>query len=307
MTPDRVDLFEADIADSPAALGRLLDAWQPVDLGPTGRVAFVGLGSSRFAAEVVTPHMRARGWSAWVEIAGAEPPTLPADDLTLVAISASGGTPEVIAAARRHRGHGRVVAVTNRPDSALAASADHLVALDAGEESAGIACHTFRATIAVLALASGVASVDDLRQAVERMSAVLADRPRWAPPLVEGLDGASAIDVLADGPLLGVADQAALMLREAPRLPAHAASTVDWLHTGVYLAWPGHRLVLYPGSAADDEVVATAARRGVTLLTVDPGVGADDPIVRAIVDSVVMECVAADLWRRATAYETGSG
>ena len=105
--------------------------------------------------------------------------------------------------------------------------------------------------------------------------------------------------------MLGVAEQAALMLREAPRLPAHAATTADWLHTGVYLAWPGHRLVLYPGSAADEEVGATAERRGVSLAAIAPG--ADDPIVRAIVDSVVMECVAADLWRRTSVYETAPG
>jgi hypothetical protein len=70
--PDRVDLFDADIADSPAALSRLLDAWQPTDLGTQGRVVFAGLGSSRFAADVVVPHMRATGWSAWIELAGDE-------------------------------------------------------------------------------------------------------------------------------------------------------------------------------------------------------------------------------------------
>ena len=55
MTADRVDLFEADIAESPEALTRLLDAWQPVDLGADGRFVFTGLGSSRFAADVVAP------------------------------------------------------------------------------------------------------------------------------------------------------------------------------------------------------------------------------------------------------------
>ena len=37
------------------------------------------------------------------------------------------------------------------------------------------------------------------------------------------------------------------MLREAPRLPAHAYETGDWLHTGVYLALPGHRVAAVPG------------------------------------------------------------
>ncbi len=301
MTPDRVDLFEADIAQSPDALARLLDAWQPVDFGADGRVVFAGLGSSRFAGDVVAPLLRASGRSAWVEIAGDDPSTLPATDVTLIAISASGNTPEVIEAARRHHGRSRVLAVTNRPDSELAAAADHIVALGAGDEAAGIACRTFRATIAVLALATRTASVEDLRAAVGGLSARLGERPVWAPPLVEGLDGAEGIDVLAAGPMLGVAEQAALMLREAPRLPARAVSTTDWLHTGVYLARSGHRLALFPGARADAGVETVAARRGTTFVTIPTGHG--DAVVRAIVDSIVMECVAADLWDRTDAHD----
>jgi fructoselysine-6-P-deglycase FrlB-like protein len=301
VTPDRVDLFEADIAESPDALARLLDAWQPTDPGADGRVVFTGLGSSRFAADVVAPLLRSSGRSAWVEIAGDDPSTLPAADVTLIAISASGSTPEVIEAARRHHGRSRVLAVTNRPDSELAGAADHVVALSAGDEAAGIACRTFRATIAVLALATGTSSVDDLRPAVEGLKARLGERPTWAPVLVEGLDGADGIDVLAAGSMLGVAEQAALMLREAPRLPAKAVSTTDWLHTGVYLARPGHRLALFLGAPADAEIDTVAARRGTTLVTVPAG--HHDPVVRAIVDSIVMECVAADLWERTAADE----
>jgi fructoselysine-6-P-deglycase FrlB-like protein len=245
--------------------------------------------------------MRARGWSAWAELAGDETSTLPAEDVTLVAISASGATPEVIRAAERHKGRSRVVAVTNGPDSRLAAAADHVVALDAGHETAGIACRSFRATIAVLALASGTRSVDELRPAVDGLSATLDQRPSWTPPLVDALDGAVGIDVLAAGSLLGVAEQAALMLREAPRLSAHAVSTHDWLHTGVYLAWPGHRLVLFPGTHVDAEIEMVAARRGTTRVAVVPG--HQDPVIRAIVDSVVMDCVAAELWRRTGAHD----
>ena len=74
--------------------------------------------------------------------------------------------------------------------------------------------------------------------------------------------GPRAIDVLADARILGLAEQAALMLREAPRLPATAHDTGDWLHTAVYLALPGHRALLFPGAAADAEVIATIERRG---------------------------------------------
>ena len=39
--------------------------------------------------------------------------------------------------------------------------------------------------------------------------------------------------------------------------------TADWLHVGVYLAWPGHVVLRIPGSAADAEVERTLDARGV--------------------------------------------
>lgn len=301
MTPpaDRVAAFAADVEAGPEALDRLLDAWRPVDLAGRARLAFTGLGSSRYAALIAATALRAAGVSAWAEHATASTPTAPADDLAVFAISASGRTPEVVAAAERHRGRSRVIAMTNDPSSALAAAADDVVALGAGVETSGIACRTFRATLAALALATGLATPDDLRPAVPALAARLASADDWAPPVVAALDGAPSIDVLADGSLLGLAEQAALMLREAPRLPAHAWESGDWLHVGVYLALPRHRALLYPGSPADAEVAATIERRGGAVAHVEPGPAA--PIERALVDSVVAEVVAARLWDLASA------
>jgi fructoselysine-6-P-deglycase FrlB-like protein len=301
VSADRVAQFEADIAGSPAALARLLDGWGPVRSAPSGRIAMVGLGSSRYAADVIAPAARAAGRTAWVETAGPGATTTPADDLTVIAISASGTTREVIEVADRHRGRSRVIAVTNRPATDLARSADEVVVLEAGEEAAGIACRSFRATVAALALLTGVSTVDHVRPAVDRLAARLDGSERWLAPIVETIDGANSIDVLADGPLFGVAEQGALMLREAPRLPAYASSTGDWLHTGVYLTWSGHRLVLFPGSPADEEIIDTVARRGAGLATVPDE--DQDPLVRAIVDSVVLERAAAGLWRRTSAID----
>ena len=298
MTADRIEQFEADIAASPAALARLLDGWRPVRVGPSQRIVFVGLGSSRFAAEGLAPLLRARGRSASVDVAGAESGTMPAGDVTLIAISASGGSREVVDAAARHRGRGPVIAVTNRADSRLGAAADELIVLEAGEETSGIACRTFRATIAALALLTGLTSVDGLRPVVDRLAARLDGRRAWLDPLVSALDGAPAIDVLGDGPMVGAAEQAALMLREGPRLPAHAWHTVEWLHTAVYLAWPGHRVVLYPGSVADADVEEAVTRRSGVLLRMTTTDG--DPVTRAILDSTLMEMVGLELWRRAT-------
>lgn len=297
--PDRVTQFEADIAASPDALARLLDRWSPVDLDHRSRFMFCGLGSSRYAALIVAAALRARGTAAWAEYASSATPAAPSADLVAVAISASGRTREVIDAAERHRGTSLVVAVTNDPGSRLASVADVVVPLEAGEETGGIACRTFRATIAALALLSGVAVPGALRPTIDDLGARFATADAWRAPLADALDGAPSIDVLADASLLGLAEQAALMLREAPRLPARGYDTGDWLHTGVYLALPGHRALLFAGSTSDAEAVATIERRGGRVVQAAPTAG--NPVVRAIAESIVAELVAAELWRRTDA------
>jgi fructoselysine-6-P-deglycase FrlB-like protein len=217
----------------------------------------------------------------------------------LVAVSASGRTAEVIASARRHRGRSVVVAVTNDPGSELASVADHVLSLHAGTEAAGIATRTFRATVAALAMLAGRTPAS-LTSTVGELRNLIEGRERWLPDMAEAIDGASAIDVLADASILGLADQAALMLREAPRLPATAHDTGDWLHTAVYLALPGHQALLFPGAAADAEVVDTVERRGGHVHTV-PGDADPDAFRRAIAGSVVAELLAAELWRRTSA------
>jgi len=306
MVEDRVEAFRADITASPAALARLLDA-PPIRLDGDQRICLTGLGSSRFAADVVAGSWRAQGRTAWSELASGAARTRPAPDLTLIAISASGGTPEVIEAAQRHKGVSRVIAVTARAESAIAQAADEVVLLHAGPELSGIACRTFRGTLAALAMLGGT-HPDALAPIPDALSDRLQSAHAWAAEAADVIDGAAAIDVLADASLLGLAEQAALMLREAPRLPAHAVETADWLHVGVYLAWPGHVVLHVPGSAADGELARTVRARGVRLVTPPPL--ADDasggPIVEAIVRSLDAEVLAATLWDRTSAAVRGS-
>ena len=76
MTADRVTAFQADIAASPDALARLLEGWAPVDPGDR-RIALTGLGSSRFAAEIVAEALRDAGRSAWATYPAAHGGTAP--------------------------------------------------------------------------------------------------------------------------------------------------------------------------------------------------------------------------------------
>jgi glutamine---fructose-6-phosphate transaminase (isomerizing) len=308
---DRSDLLRDDILAGPAALARLFRAYEALDSQltsvssslPSGaRFAFAGMGSSRYAALLVASELRSSGTSAWVEYASTGVPTAPGAGLVFVAISASGRTAEVVAAARRHRGLSLVVAVTNDPTSALASEADHVLPLCAGAEGSGIATRTFRATVAVLAMLGG-RDPASLSTTVADLAVAIESAEPWVTDTADAIDGAPAIDVLADASFLGLAEQAALMLREAPRLPAAAHDTGDWLHTAVYLAIPGHRVLLFPGAKADAEVAATVERRGGLVMSVPRTVTDADPLRRAIAESVVVELLAAELWRRTSAEE----
>lgn len=323
---DRVAILRDDIAAGPQALAALLDAYG-ADGGPLSaigerpaRVGFIGLGSSHYAALAAAAGAWRAGLAAFAEYASTSAPIALARGDALVAISASGGTREVVEAARRQRGRATVIAVTNDASSGLAEAADLVLPLVAGREGAGIATRTFRGTLGALAMLIGAWSGDPdpaarLAPTAAALRAVVDASDAWVGPAADLLDRATSIDVLADASDVALAHQAALMLREAPRLPAQTHDTADWLHTAVYQAWPGHRALLFSGSAADAEVVGTIRRRGGETVVVGPPVdGAavsiatprlGDPFERAIVLSIVAELLSLELWARTSAELSG--
>ena len=98
--------------------------------------------------------------------------------------------------------------MTNDPGSPLAAAADIVLPLFAGQERSGVASRTFRATVAVLGLVGDRVlgrerSPSALRPAVAALAEAIDGRAAWLDDAVELLDGAPAIDVLGDAADLG--------------------------------------------------------------------------------------------------------
>ncbi len=305
---DRAAAFAADLAAAPDALRRLLETWDtkggPADTVPglVGRpFRFCGLGSSRFAAQVVAETLAEHGIRVPVDWPNAH--RLVDPQSVLFAISSSGRTPEVVAAAERQRaGGGTAVAVTNGLESPLAQAADATLPLDVGFETSGIACTSFRATVLTLAAATRATDLGSLSAAVSMLDASLATTGLRLEERMDLLDGADAVDVIGDGRWIGALEQAALMLREAPRLRAAAWDTGEWLHTAVYTSLPGHRALLFRGSSHDDEVIETIRRRGGDVVLLD-GSDASTPIQVAIAGLAEVEAIAAGLWSRAAAVD----
>ena len=163
---DRSDLLRDDILAGPAALStgccerttrrtrRSPPSLASLPAGRTVRVRRDGQLPVRSVARRIGAACRGQRPRGWSTPRPARPRRRPRTSSSS-AISASGRTAEVMAAARRHRGQSLVVAVTNDPESALASEADHVLPLLAGSEASGIATRTFRATVAVLAMLGG--------------------------------------------------------------------------------------------------------------------------------------------------------
>jgi glutamine---fructose-6-phosphate transaminase (isomerizing) len=311
--------FLRDLEAKPAALQRLADRlredpWAIVPQMP-GRVVFVGMGSSRFAAMVAAGRLRAAGIDAVAEYASARTGHAGGPGALAVGISASGRTPATVEALSRLRDAGATtVAVTNLPASPLAEAADAVVDLAAGVEEGGVACRTFQHTLAILlGLEARLLGRRDggtsrfVALAAETTEDLLVRRGSWLPEAVDLLTTTGQAFVLAPNERLSSAEQGALMLREGPRLIADACETGDWLHVDVYLTKPlDYRALLFAGSRFDAEVMGWISERGSTVVAVGGDVdGAratiryahdDDEEVALLTEVLVAELIAAEVW-----------
>ncbi|MEZ0076842.1 glucosamine--fructose-6-phosphate aminotransferase (isomerizing) [Planotetraspora sp. GP83] len=310
------ELYLADLEAKPEALGALadyLDREDPFEgLPEYDRVVFLGMGSSRYAAGVAAQRLRAAGIDAVAEYASASMGTPPSPRTLAVAISASGGSRETLDAVSRHAGTSFVVAMTNKPGSAITEGAGLVVPMVAGEERGSVACRTFQHTLALLLAFTAQARAGDeisglVRRAAEATADLLDRRGDWLEETATLLDGPYGVYTIAPAERLSSAEQSALMFREGPRRQADACETGDWAHVDVYLTKTyDYRALLFPGSRYDDQAMDWIRQRGSTVVTVggdlDGQAGSvryrhdDDPDVALLTETLVAELVAATYW-----------
>jgi glutamine---fructose-6-phosphate transaminase (isomerizing) len=316
------DLFLDDLERKPQALGDLADVltrddiWAGVD-EDVDRVLFLGMGSSTFAAGVAAARLRARGIDAVADLASSDLLPPPDPRTLVVGISASGTSRETLAALQRYRGRSRVAVVTNAADMGdLGAGADLVVPMHAGPERGGVACRTFQHTLAVLLVLverlAGSASASDVATTVRTAAAASADlldrRPHWLPEATDLVGGPDLTAVVAPARRLSSAAQSALMLREGPRRAAVGCETGEWSHIDVYLTKTlDYRMLLFPGSPWEDELLRWTGERGTRIFAVGDEVaqaeyclryaGDEDDDVRLLTEVLVAELVAASLWQ----------
>ena len=165
-----------------------------------------------------------------------------------IAISQGGRSPDLLATVSGLKKAGaRVVALVNEADSPLADMADEVFGLAAGPERSVAATKSFIASLAAIALLVAEWSDDDaLRSDLGDLPSRL--RGAWEldwSELVHGLKDATDLYVLGRGLGYGIAQEAALKLKETSQLHAEAFSTAELRHGPMALVREGFPALMF--------------------------------------------------------------
>jgi len=174
----------------------------------------------------------------------------------MIAISQSGASPDLLAAVSRARTNGaRIIALVNAESSPLAQLADDLIPLRAGAELSVAATKSYIASLAAIVQLLASWTGDAV------LAAALAEAPRqlerafeldWSEAVTR-LAGVNNLYVIGRGPGLGVAQEAALKLKETCGLHAEALSAAELRHGPMALVRAHFPLLIF---TQDDETRA---------------------------------------------------
>ena len=163
-------------------------------------------------------------------------------EVLCLVISQSGRSPDLLAAARAAADAGAlVVALVNDEGSPLAQIAETVLPLRAGPELSVAATKSFLASLsAILQLTAAWRGDGDLLRALDGLPALLesAWRLDWSNALGP-LTQAQSLYVLGRGLGFGIAEEAALKLKETCGLHAEAFSSAELRHGPMALVGPG--------------------------------------------------------------------
>jgi glutamine---fructose-6-phosphate transaminase (isomerizing) len=195
------------------------------------------------------------------------------DGALFLAISQSGRSPDLLASAEAARRAGAfVVAIVNDAEAPLAAMADLAIPMLAGPERSVAATKSFIASLLALGRLTAAWTGDD------GLTHALADAPEllrrawaldWSPALA-ALAEAKSLYVLGRGLSLGIAQEAALKLKETCGLHAEAYSAAEVKHGPMAIVDAGFPvLMLVPNDEAGEAFAPLAsdfAGRGAAVL-----------------------------------------
>ncbi|HEY0188127.1 MAG TPA: SIS domain-containing protein [Cellulomonas sp.] len=256
-----------EIASQPDVWARALrEAPDAADVfgRPGETVLILGCGTSAFVAESIAVLRERAGLGRTDAAYASEWQPGRRYDRVLV-ISRSGTTTEVLAALDLVEPGTTTVAITGVAGSPIAAAVDQVLLLDWADERSVVQTR-FPTTVLVLARA---AFGEDLSGLVDEVRAALA------APLPVGAEGVDHVVYLGHGWTYGLAQEAALKVREAAQAWSESYPAFDYRHGPIAVAHPG-TLVTVLGPT-DPALVADVEGTGAAVQTT-----AHDPLVQLV-------------------------
>ncbi|MEU5609695.1 SIS domain-containing protein [Streptomyces sparsogenes] len=249
---------EAEIASQPdcwrraAELGRQPDGPVRAALPREGeRVAVVGCGTSWFIAQSYAALRESSGQGETDAFAASEMPAGRRYDRVL-ALCRSGTTTEVLELLGRLRGTAPTTVVTAVPGSPVTDVADSVVLLDFADEESVVQTRFATTELVLLRAHLGVSP-----------AGLEADgRAALAAPVDEGLLDAEQFTFLGRGWTYGLAQEAALKMREAAGAWTEAYPVMEFRHGPISVTGP-RSVVWWLGegpSGLEEEIAATGGR-----------------------------------------------
>lgn len=218
---------------------------------PGERVALVGCGTSYFMAQAVAAMREAAGFGETDAFAASEFPAGRRYD-RVIALTRSGTTTEVLRLLGDVRGSTPTTAITADPDTPVMAVADDVVVLDFADEESVVQTRFATTAFTLLRAHLGLHTAD----------VVAAGRAALADPLPEGLVECGQFTFLGQGWTNGLAQEAALKMREASLSWTEAYPAMEYRHGPISISTTGTATWMF-GEAPDGlaaQVEATGAQ-----------------------------------------------
>lgn len=280
-------LLEQEIMSQPEVIARLLER----ETGNIRRIVaqLPAFDYALIAARGSSDHAATYAKYAWTALAG-YPVALAAPSLLtmygthprlshalVVGISQSGQSPDILAVLEEGKRQGRpTLAITNDGASPLAAIADYVVELHAGQEQSVAATKTYTSQLAVMAAFAAALSGDPQRiAALARLPAAIADTLLLAPEVARRVERYRYMDgcvIIGRGYNYATSFELALKLKELTYIMATAYSSADFRHGPIATIERGLPvfLVMAAGATFDDmfDLAVKLTEQGAELLVI---------------------------------------
>ena len=215
------------------------------------KVAIVGCGTSWFMGQSYAA-LREAGGQGVTDAFAASEAFLNRDYDTIIALTRSGTTTEVLELVEANRGKTRIIGIVGDTSSPLVDLVDDVIALPFADEQSVVQTRFATTALAFLRASLG----EDLTEAIADAERAVAD------DLDDELINAEQYTFLGRGWNVGLAHEAALKMREASQSWTESYPAMEYRHGPISIAAPGRVTWMFgrPPVGIETDVAATGAR-----------------------------------------------